>query len=54
MSWTAFWNPVSPKEIGVFLTQGMDEMYVNGDSLIPGARALEMPFQERMLAPVEA
>jgi adenine-specific DNA-methyltransferase len=47
-------EPLSPKEIGVFLTEGMDEVYVNGDSFIPGARVLEMLFQERMLAPVEA
>jgi adenine-specific DNA-methyltransferase len=35
------------------LTEGMDEVYVNGDSYIPGARALEPLFKERMFAPVE-
>ncbi len=35
------------------LTEGMDDVYVNGDSYIPGARALEPLFKERMFAPVE-
>lgn len=35
------------------LTKGIDEIYVNGDSLIPGARALEEVFKARMFAPVE-
>ena len=35
------------------LTEGMDEVYVNGDSYIPGAQALERLFKERMFAPVE-
>ena len=35
------------------LTEGMDEVYVNGDSYIPGARALEPLYKERMFAPVE-
>ena len=35
------------------LTEGMDEVYVNGDSYIHGARALEKLFKERMFAPVE-
>ena len=35
------------------LAEGMDEVYVNGDSYIPGARALEKLFKERMFAPVE-
>jgi adenine-specific DNA-methyltransferase len=35
------------------MTKGADEIYVNGDSLIPGARALERLFKERMFAPVE-
>jgi adenine-specific DNA-methyltransferase len=35
------------------LTEGMDEVYVNGDSYIPGARVLEKLFKERMFAPVE-
>ncbi|HOE17288.1 MAG TPA: site-specific DNA-methyltransferase [Syntrophorhabdaceae bacterium] len=35
------------------LTEGVDEIYVNGDSLIPGARALEAVFKARMFAPVE-
>ena len=35
------------------LTKSMDEVYVNGDSYIPGARALEKLFKERMFAPVE-
>ena len=36
------------------LTEGMDEVFVNGDSYIPGARALEPLFKARMFAPVEA
>ena len=35
-------------------TEGADEVFVNGDSLIPGARALEPVFKARMFAPVEA
>jgi len=35
------------------LTAGADEIYVNGDSRIPGARSLDPIFKERMLAPVE-
>ena len=31
-----------------------DEVFVNGDSFIPGARALEPIFKARMFAPVEA
>ena len=36
------------------LTDGADEVYVNGDSLIRGAKALEPVFKARMFAPVEA
>jgi adenine-specific DNA-methyltransferase len=36
------------------LTEGADEVFVNGDSLIPNARALEPVFKSRMFAPVEA
>ena len=32
------------------LTKGMDDVYVNGDSYIPGAQALERLFKERMFA----
>lgn len=35
------------------LIEGMYDVYVNGDSYIPGAQALEKLFKERMLAPVE-
>jgi len=35
------------------LTEGADEVYVNGDSLIPGARALDGLFKTRMFAKVE-
>jgi adenine-specific DNA-methyltransferase len=35
------------------LTEFTDEVFVNGDSLIPGARALEPIFKTRMFAPVE-
>lgn len=35
------------------LTMGMDDIYVNGDSFIPGAQALERIFKEKMFAPVE-
>jgi len=36
------------------LTEGVDDVYVNGDSYIPGARALEPLFKARMFADVEA
>jgi len=36
------------------LTEGADEIYVNGDSFIKGARALERIFKDLMFAPVEA
>jgi len=36
------------------LTEGADEIFVNGDSLIKGAKALEPIFKARMFAPVEA
>lgn len=35
-------------------TEGADEVLVNGDSFIAGARALEPIFKARMFAPVEA
>jgi len=35
------------------LTDGADEIYVNGDSRIPGARSLDPIFKERMFAAVE-
>ncbi len=36
------------------LTEGMDEVFVNGDSFIPNAKALEPVFKARMFAPVES
>jgi len=36
------------------LTEGADEIFVNGDSFIPNAKALEPVFKARMFAPVEA
>ena len=36
------------------LAEGADEIFVNGDSFIPGARALEPLFKARMFASVEA
>jgi len=36
------------------LAAGADEVWVNGDSLIPGARSLDPIFKERMFAGVEA
>jgi len=36
------------------LTEGADEVFVNGDSFIPGARALEPVFKARMFAGVQA
>jgi len=36
------------------LTEGADEVFVNGDSFIPGARALEPVFKARMFAEVQA
>lgn len=35
------------------LTEDADEVFVNGDSFIPNARALEPIFKARMFAPVE-
>jgi adenine-specific DNA-methyltransferase len=34
------------------LTDGADEVFVNGDSLVPGARALEPVFKSRMFGGV--
>lgn len=39
---------------GQKLTDGADEVFVNGDSLIPGAQSLDPIFKERMFAGVEA
>ena len=36
------------------LSEGADEVFVNGDSFIRGAKALEPVFKARMFAPVEA
>jgi len=36
------------------LAEGADEVFVNGDSFIAGAKALEPVFKARMFAPVEA
>ncbi len=36
------------------LADGADEVFVNGDSFIPNARALEPVFKARLFAPVEA
>jgi adenine-specific DNA-methyltransferase len=36
------------------LVEGADEIYTNGDSIIPGARSLDGLFKARMFAPVEA
>jgi adenine-specific DNA-methyltransferase len=36
------------------LTDGADEVFINGDSFIPNAKALEPVFKARMFAPVEA
>ena len=35
------------------LTEDADEIWVNGDSTIPNAKALEPVFKARMFAPVE-
>jgi len=35
------------------LVEGADEIYTNGDSIIPGARSLDGLFKARMFAPVE-
>ena len=35
-------------------TEGAEDIFVNGDSFIPTARALEPVFKARMFAPVEA
>jgi len=39
---------------GQKLSEGADEVFVNGDSFIRGAKALEPVFKARMFAPVEA
>ncbi|MDP2856367.1 MAG: DNA methyltransferase [Bacillota bacterium] len=36
------------------LAEGTDEVFINGDSLIPGARSLDGVFKSRMFAPVGA
>jgi hypothetical protein len=36
------------------LTEGVDEVFVNGDSFIPNAKALEPLFKARMFAEVQA
>jgi adenine-specific DNA-methyltransferase len=36
------------------LAEGADEVFVNGDSFIPNARALEPLFKARMFSTVEA
>ena len=36
------------------MIEGADDVFVNGDSFIPDARALEPVFKARMFAPVEA
>ena len=35
------------------LTEGADEVFVNGDSFIPNAKALEPVFKARMFAEVQ-
>jgi len=36
------------------LAEGADEVFVNGDSVIPGARSLDPVFKGRMFAPLTA
>jgi adenine-specific DNA-methyltransferase len=36
------------------LTEGANAVFINGDALLPGARALEPVRKARMFAPVEA
>ena len=36
------------------ITEGADEVFINGDSFIPNAKALEPVFKARMFAPLEA
>ncbi|MDP3096942.1 MAG: hypothetical protein Q8M86_03255 [Syntrophales bacterium] len=36
------------------LTEGADEIFINGDSFIPNARALEPVFKARMFAEVQS
>jgi adenine-specific DNA-methyltransferase len=36
------------------LAEGVDEVFVNGDSFIPNARALEPVFKARMFAGVDS
>ncbi|MCP9452680.1 MAG: hypothetical protein NNA23_08355 [Nitrospira sp.] len=35
------------------MTEGADEVFVNGDSLIPGAQSLDPIFKERMFTGVQ-
>jgi len=35
------------------LTKGVDEVFVNGDSFIPNAKALEPVFKARMFTSIE-
>ena len=35
------------------LTEGVDEVFVNGDSFIPNAKALEPVFKARIFAPLD-
>jgi adenine-specific DNA-methyltransferase len=36
------------------MTEGADEVFVNGDSFIPNAKALEPLFKARMFAEAQA
>ena len=36
------------------IAEGADEIFVNSDSVIPGARSLDPVFKARMFAPVAA
>jgi hypothetical protein len=55
---TEAWGKADPERDKEFvadqkLTEGADEVFVDGDSFIPDARALEPAFKARMLAVVD-
>ncbi len=58
-AWTEGWQQADFERDKQFvaeqkLAHSADEVFVNGDSFIPNARALEPIFKVRVFAPVEA
>ena len=48
------WPHNTNTPLGSTVTDGADEVFVNGDSFIPEAKALEPVFKARMFAEVQA